>query len=102
MDIRTQSIITDCKAGWIWPSVRRPKSGFISFFEANKSSKYRVKHPKKTFYISLLEGCEMIWIYSKFVYDEETSKEKDTLYLEGSNEETKTRNEVCCLEAFDT
>lgn len=97
VDIRTQSIITNCKAGWIGRSVRRPKPSFISFFEANKSSKYQVKEPKKKFYISLLEGCAVIWIYSKFVYDEVSSKEKDTLYLEGSDEETKTPNEVCCL-----
>ena len=33
----------------------------------------------------------MIWLYSKFVHDEVFSKEKDTLCLEGSDEETKTR-----------
>lgn len=97
VDIRTQSIITDCKAEWIWPSVRRPKPSFVFFLKLTKSSKCQVKQPKKKFYISLLEGCATIRIYSKFVYDEVSSKEKDTLYLEGSDEETKTRNEVCCL-----
>jgi len=38
------------------------KATFISFFEANKSTKCQVKEAKKTFYISLLEGCAVIWI----------------------------------------
>jgi hypothetical protein len=89
VDIRIQSIITDCKAGRIGPSVQRPKPSFISFFEANKSSRCQVKEPKKKFYISLLEGCAMICIFSMFVYDEVSSKENDTLYFERSEEEKK-------------